>query len=110
MNNIKHLLGENIKRIRRRQHITQENLAELVDRSKNHISKIEQGLTNPPLDLLIEIANALNVSMNELFDFSYFDNTITTERMKTTLCTIQNKKNLELIYKIYSLIDNYENS
>ena len=109
MNNIKHLLGENIKRIRRRQHITQENLAELVDRSKNHISKIEQGLTNPPLDLLIEISNALNVSMNELFNFSYFDNTITTERMKNTLCTIQNKKNLELIYKIYSLIDNYEN-
>ena len=109
MNNIKHLLGENIKRIRRRQHITQENLAELVDRSKSHISKIEQGLTNPPLDLLIEIANALNVSMNELFNFSYFDNTITTERMKNTLCTIQNKKNLELIYKIYSLIDNYEN-
>ena len=109
MNNIKHLLGENIKRIRRRQHITQENLAELVDRSKNHISKIEQGLTNPPLDLLIEIANALNVSMNELFNFSNFDNTITTERMKNPLCTIQNKKNLELIYKIYSLIDNYEN-
>ena len=109
MNNIKHLLGENIKRIRRRQHITQENLAELVDRSKNHISKIEQGLTNPPLDLLIEIANALNVSMNELFNFSNFDNTITTKRMKNTLCTIQNKKNLELIYKIYSLIDNYEN-
>ena len=109
MNNIKHLLGENIKRIRRRQHITQENLAELVDRSKNHISKIEQGLTNPPLDLLIEIANALNVSMNELFNCSYVDNTITTERMKNTLCTIQNKKNLELIYKIYSLIDNYEN-
>lgn len=110
MNNIKHLLGENIKRIRKRQHITQENLAELVDRSKNHISKIEQGLTNPPLDLLIEISNALNVPMYELFDFSYFDNTIAEERMKNTLSTIQNKKSLNLIYKIFSLIDNYENN
>lgn len=107
MNNIKHLLGENIKQ--KTAHNTRKP-AELVDRSKNHISKIEQGLTNPPLDLLIEIANALNVSMNELFNFSYFDNTITTERMKNTLCTIQNKKNLELIYKIYSLINNYENN
>lgn len=107
MNNIKHLLDENIKQ--KTAHNTRKP-AELVDRSKNHISKIEQGLTNPPLDLLIEIANALNVSMNELFNFSYFDNTITTERMKNTLCTIQNKKNLELIYKIYSLINNYENN
>ena len=40
MDKIKHLLGENIKHIRKKQNITQENLAELVDRSKKHISKI----------------------------------------------------------------------
>lgn len=109
MNNIKRLLGENIKRIRKRQHITQENLAELVDRSKNHISKIEQGLTNPPLDLLIEISNALNIQIKELFDFTNHNSNISTEKIKNSICSISNKKNLNLIYNIYNLINDFNN-
>ena len=107
MNNIKHLLGENIKRIRRRQHITQENLAELVDRSKNHISKIEQGLTNPPLDLLISISNVLNVSLKDLFDFSKLNDNLSTEEITKTLSLISDNKQANLIYEIYKLIDKY---
>jgi len=107
MDKIKRLLGENIKHIRKRQNITQENLAELVDRSKNHISKIEQGLTNPPLDLLISISNALNVPLKELFDFSKFDDNLSAEEISKTLSSISDKKQANLLYEIYKLIDNY---
>lgn len=62
------LLGERIKNIRKSKGLTQLELAELVDRSKNHISKIETGSANPPLSLLIEIANALNVELSYLLD------------------------------------------
>ena len=107
MDKIKRLLGENIKHIRKRQNITQENLAELVDRSKNHISKIEQGLTNPPLDLLISISNALNVPLKELFDFSKFDDNLSAEEISKTLSSISDKKQANLLFEIYKLIDNY---
>ncbi len=107
MDKIKHLLGENIKHIRKRQNITQENLAELVDRSKNHISKIEQGLTNPPLDLLISISNALNVSLKDLFDFSKLNDNLSTEEITKNLSLISDNKQANLIYEIYKLIDKY---
>ena len=46
MDKIKHLLGENIKHIRKRQNITQENLAELgVDDSATRIYELLKKLT-----------------------------------------------------------------
>lgn len=61
------LLGNKIKNLRKKRGITQEQLAEMVDRSKNHISKIELGLTNPPVSLIFDIFDKLGVKSSQLF-------------------------------------------
>ena len=63
------LFGKRIAKLRARKNITQEKLAELIGYSPNHISKLESARTNPSFDLIIKIAEALNVEVKELFDY-----------------------------------------
>lgn len=59
-------IGQRVKRFRDEKGITQEALAETVDISLSHISRIENGHTKPSLDVLVQIANALCVSVDAL--------------------------------------------
>lgn len=60
------LLGKRIRKYRRKKGITQAALAELVDVSPNHISKIENGATKLSLPVLVGIADALEASLDAL--------------------------------------------
>lgn len=60
------LLGECIKKYRKKQGITQEKLAETIGVSSNHISKIETASTTPSLEVFIRIADALKISADQL--------------------------------------------
>ena len=51
-------IGQRIKKAREKTHLTQEQLAELVDLSPMHISVIERGAKPPKLETLVNIANA----------------------------------------------------
>ena len=59
-------IGARIKAARERVHLTQEQLAEIVDISPTHMSVIERGVKTPKLDTFIRIANALGVSTDAL--------------------------------------------
>ena len=59
-------IGKNIKYYRNRKGISQEELANLVYVSSIHISYVETGTKVPSLELLILIANALDVSADDL--------------------------------------------
>ena len=59
-------IGARIKAARERVHLTQEQLAEIVDISPTHMSVIERGVKTPKLDTFIRIANALGVSADAL--------------------------------------------
>ena len=54
-------IGSRIKAARERAHLTQEQLAEIVDISPTHMSVIERGVKTPKLDTFVRIANALGV-------------------------------------------------
>lgn len=54
-------IGQRIQEYRKQKNLTQEQLAETTGISQKHLSRIEQGYHNPRFDLIIEIANALNV-------------------------------------------------
>jgi putative transcriptional regulator len=49
--------------------LTQAQLAALINKDFQSISRIENGRVNASGYLLQQIANALEVSMNDLFDF-----------------------------------------
>lgn len=62
-------LGLNIAYYRKEQGLSQNQLAELVDISRTHMSRIETADCAVSLDVVFDICDALNVSPNKLFDF-----------------------------------------
>jgi len=67
------LLGEAIKRARKKRHLTQEQLGKLVGVQKAQISKIENSLTDARFDTIIKVFKALDAKIHfniELMDQS----------------------------------------
>ena len=63
---VKKTIGENIKRHRKLNGWTQKELAEKVGLVKETISRIESGNHNITVDKLQEIADALEIGMEEI--------------------------------------------
>ncbi len=60
------LRSDRLTRLRQEMGINQTRLAEMLDLTPNHISKYENGRTNPPLDTLSALAEVLNTSTDYL--------------------------------------------
>ena len=63
-------LGKNIKKRRKELGLTQQELADRLDKSLNFIGKIEVAFSKPSLDTLIEIAQVLECSVSDLTKFT----------------------------------------
>ena len=61
-----HDIGKRIRDVRVFKQMTQEKLAEIADLSIAHVSHIETGNTKLSLPAIVNIANALNVSLDTL--------------------------------------------
>ena len=62
-------IGLNILHYRREQGMTQMQLAEKCNLSRNHIQRIETAASSCSLDTLIDIAEALRIPLKKLFEF-----------------------------------------
>lgn len=60
------LLGKNIRKFRLQAEMKQEELAEQVDCTGSHIGQIERGRGVPSLEMVVKIANALHVTVDQL--------------------------------------------
>ena len=60
--------SENLKQSRNEKQLTQERLAELLDVTRQAVSKWEQGVGYPETDKLIILAKVLNISLDWLFE------------------------------------------
>lgn len=63
------LLGLNISFYRKSRGLSQSELAELVNISRTHMSRIETADCAVSLDVVFDIADAVGVSPDRLFDF-----------------------------------------
>jgi len=63
-------LGKRIRKARKTRAYTQEKLGELLGYSANHISHIERATTKMSIDCAVDLANVLEVSLDELFQDS----------------------------------------
>ncbi len=61
--------GLNVVYYRKRQKLTQLQLAELVNVDRSHISAIELGKVGVSFDVIFRICEVLEISPKELFDF-----------------------------------------
>jgi len=59
-------LGSRIREERQRAGMTQEKLAEAAGCNESYIGQIERGYKNPSLEIIVNIANALNVTVDYL--------------------------------------------
>ena len=60
-------MGVNVQRLRRENHLSQEELAHRAAMHQTYLSGIEGGKRNPSVGVLERIANALNVDIAEFF-------------------------------------------
>ncbi|MDN5423220.1 MAG: helix-turn-helix transcriptional regulator [Chryseobacterium sp.] len=61
-------LGKHIVMLRQQKGWSQSDLARACNKDRQTIEKLENGKVNPTLYTLLEIANALEVSLPELVD------------------------------------------
>ena len=61
------IIGENIKRYRLQNGWTQQELGAKIGISKNAIGNYENGFRSPKKDTMFDLANAFNISIDDLF-------------------------------------------
>ena len=59
-------IGRRIRYYRQKSQLTQEQLAEAINVSMPHMSRIEGGKTKPSLQVLVDISNSLSVTIDQL--------------------------------------------
>lgn len=62
------MTGEEIKKERKKQNLTQKELAEKSGISRNALINYEAGTRIPPIDIQLKIANALDLNISDLKD------------------------------------------
>lgn len=60
--------GKNLEKIRLTKNLSLRQLAHLADIDHSSIHRIEAGISNPKLTMIISLAEALEVSVTDLFD------------------------------------------
>ncbi|HAN10068.1 MAG TPA: XRE family transcriptional regulator [Clostridiales bacterium] len=100
-------LGKNIQKYRLEKKVTQAQLAEAINVSTVFISHIETSSTKPSLETIVNIANELNVTVDELLKDSLLQSSkIKITNINNLLSSISDDK-LELAEKIIKVISNH---
>ncbi|MBN1310787.1 MAG: helix-turn-helix transcriptional regulator [Anaerolineae bacterium] len=71
MSSLRAKFGKQLRRIRKRRDLTQEQLAEIVDVSPEFISNVERGINAPSFETLEKLAEALRVAIKDFFDYDH---------------------------------------
>ncbi len=97
MKNIKQLLGQRIKELRKRKKLTQERLAELAGIEIPSLSNIENGKNYPSYETLEKLSRAFEIRPFELYLFEDCRNK--EELLREMVSVMENDE--QLIRKMY---------
>lgn len=70
-NNLEKKFGAKLAYVRKSQKLSQMKLAEKVDMNFNYIGQIERGEANVTIRTIKILADALDIEVHELFDFTF---------------------------------------
>lgn len=70
-NNLEKKFGAKLAYVRKSRKLSQMKLAEIVDMNFNYIGQIERGEANVTIHTMKILADALDIEMKELFDFTF---------------------------------------
>ena len=86
-------VGIRIKEARMRKNMTQKDLAKRISRSETAVSSYESNVQFPPLDVLISIAEVLEVSLDYLVGFN------SNQTYSDAKLTPKQKEVIDLLFK-----------
>ena len=99
-------MGQKIKRARERKGYTQEELAERVNLSVQHISVIERGIKAPRLETFLNIANELDVDADYLLaDLLNVSEQLTSNDLYDMMAEVSKKEKRRILEVVKVLIE-----
>jgi transcriptional regulator with XRE-family HTH domain len=103
-------LINNLKSYRKENNLTQEDFAEILGYSQKNIAKWEQGISVPPIEVLIELSSLMEMSIDKLLGIKKsilekcVDHIITMQKLDENLRDAIFSK---IIYIWYSVVDSF---
>ena len=104
MNSSIKLFGKRIKEIRKKQNLTQEMLAEILDVDAKTISRLEKGYYFTTYENLEKLSNALDVQIKDFFDFEYMQD---KEELLNIIVRKLSKMQTDKLQKVAKFIQDY---
>ena len=109
---LERIVIDNIKRIRKEKHITQEQLADILGVSRQSISKWESDIAYPETDKLIELGKLFDCSMDYLLKEDVIEKngaqasgfTEKVEEISRKVMTDKNKGKAKKILKVIGIV------
>ncbi len=98
-------LGLRIKELRENKKLTQFMLAEMINMEATNLSKIERGVQIPKEESLIKIAEALKVTVKDLFDYEHLEN---KEILIEKITDILKDSDIRTVKNIYKILINIQ--
>ena len=98
--------GDNLKKIRISKKLSQEDLAEKVNVSRQSISKWETGDAYPTMNNLLELCKIFHCKINDLVNDSIIDIDSLGDEVKTKVVSLkkEEQKKMKILSKIISVI------
>ncbi len=95
----KKLLGQRLKELRKRNHYTLAQLSEKINLEPSSLGNIENGYNYPKISTLEKLAEVLNCSMQDFFNFDHQrDSELLLEEIYETLQN--NPDKIKCVYRI----------
>lgn len=91
-------IGERIRKIRKNQKLTQDNISQEINISRKEIINIEKGKRGLSFETLIKICNVLNCTPNDLFN-KYINRIKNTKKTIYFYLTDDNKQMIDKFSK-----------
>lgn len=101
---LKYGIGNKIRKYRKENGLTQEQLADKINVTKSRVSNWEQGINRPDADIIGNICRALNVSPSDLLDVHLTDDELNVHEKKV-IKAYRTKKGLQQAVDILLGID-----
>ena len=102
-------IGRRIKEIRESRGYTQEQVAEKLNLSVQHVSVIERGVKSPRLDTFVRIANILEINADYLLrDVLRVSSQLTSNELYKMLGQVSEKEKRRILEVVRVLIETSE--
>ena len=100
------LIGARIRDLRKSKGLSQEKLGEMIDSKYSYIGRLEKGQINCSILTLEKIAHALEVEIEDLFNYSPLDKHSKSEKMKeiVELCLGRDEAGLDRVITVVKMI------